>query len=315
MNPLRSALLWASESPTLKERVPTWRFVRRALRQFMPGEKLEDALGAARGLAQRGIVTTFTALGEHLNDIAEADGVTDHYLGVLDEVHRRGLDTEISVKLSHLGLDLDQARTSRHLRSLAERARELDNWVWIDMESSTYIDATLEVFRQVRPDFPNVGICLQSYLRRTGADLDDLLPLHPGIRLVKGAYREPNEIAFQSKRDVDAEFLRLSVTLLDRAADGDLRIAMATHDVPLLDRVAALASERGLGRDAYEVQMLYGIRMADQYRIAAEGYPMRDLVAYGSAWYPWYVRRLAERPANLLFVMRNMFGAPPPQLD
>ncbi len=310
MGAARSALLWASQNQWLAKRVPRLGFVRRALSRFMPGEELGAALAAAEHLATHGIVTTFTHLGENVTDRAQADEVVSHYQGVLERVHELELDTEISVKLTHLGLDLDAGRAGEHLETLVERAGELGNWVWVDMESSEYVDRTLDTYRRARARFPNVGVCLQAYLHRTPDDIAELLPHQPGIRLVKGAYREPASLALTRRRDVDERFLELAAVLLHHAAAGEARVAMATHDVDLLDRVAIVGRGIGLARDAYEIQMLYGIRMPDQYRLAEEGYAMRNLVAYGTAWYPWYVRRLAERPGNLWFVVRSMAVRP-----
>lgn len=305
MTVMRDVLLWASRNQTLRTHVPRWGFVKRALRQFMPGERLEDALEAATMLAGKGVTSMFTKLGENLTDLGQADAVVEHYLGAYERIAALGLDTEISVKPTQLGLDLDFDHAARNLATLAAKADSLGNWLWVDMEASDYVQPTIDLYKRVKADYSPVGICLQAYLHRTPQDVRDLVPLRPGIRLVKGAYKEPASLALTKRAEIDEAFFRLGSDLL--TTDG-VRLALASHDVALLDRLGAVARAAGLGQDAYEIQMLYGIRMEDQYRYAADGYRMRDLTAYGEEWYPWYVRRLAERPANLVFVARNLFA-------
>jgi proline dehydrogenase len=220
----------------------------------------------------------------------------------------RGLDAEISVKPTQLGLDLDRDTALRHLTGLAGHAAERDALLWLDMEGSAYTDATLELYRSLKVDHPNIGICLQAYLRRTPADVHALLPLKPAIRLVKGAYDEHAEVAFRRRDEVSAAFQSLCVLMLPHAARGELRLGMGTHDTKLIERVAAHAAGVGIGKDAFEIEMLYGIRQKEQLRLASEGYRVLALIAYGEAWYAWYMRRLAERPANVLFALRQMFG-------
>lgn len=291
----------------LRERLPRFRFARRAVRRFMPGEDAESALRAADAFRADGIATLFTRLGENVTTPAEADAVAGHYLGLMDSVAERGLDGEISVKLSQLGFDIDAERTLDHLRRLAERAGRTGRTLWIDMEASGYVEPTLAIYERLTADHPNTGVCLQSYLHRTAADLQRLLPLDPAIRLVKGAYAEPATIAWQRRHDVDASFVGLSVSMLEAIRTGrSVRIGLGTHDVGLVERIAGHAAALGLGKDAFEVQMLYGIRSGEQRRLAREGYRVRDLIAYGEAWYPWYMRRLAERPANVVFALRQL---------
>lgn len=303
---MRRILLWLAGNRWLRDRVPRWRFTRRAVRRFMPGERLEDALGAAERFAGEGIGTILTRLGENVTSLGEADAVAEHYLRAYDEIGALGLDAWISVKPTQLGLDLDPEATHAHLERLAARAAEVGSQLWLDMESTAYTEATVALYERLRPDHPATGICLQAYLRRTDADIDRLLPISPGIRLVKGAYAEPGRVAFTSRRDVDRRFQRLAVRLLVDGVPLGARLALGTHDVQLVQRIAAEAAAAGVGRDAFEVQMLYGIRMDDQRRLARHGYRVRDLISYGEGWYPWYLRRLAERPANLLFVARQL---------
>ena len=308
---MRRALLWASQNRTLQKRLPKYRFVRRAVRKFMPGESLDDALAAAGALASHGVPSTFTELGEGVTTAEETEGVVADYLGALDRVAAERMDIEISVKLTHLGLDIDPELAFRNVRRLADRAGEKDNAVWIDMEAYAYVDRTLEVYHRLRQDHENVGICLQAYLRRTEQDLAKVLGNDGWVRLVKGAYREPTEILVGNKAAVDEAFYRLAMRALDQVRPSGVRVAVATHDVKLLDRIDRSARDAGRARTEYEIQMLYGIRSADQFRLAGQGFRVRTLIAYGSFWYPWYMRRLAERPANIFFVLRNLFGRAP----
>lgn len=306
MGLMRSAFLVCSQSQWLRERATRYRFVRRAVSRFMPGETAEDALASARLLKQRSIGTVFTYLGENVTDPAEAERVTDHYLDVLDRIRSLGLDTEVAVKLTQLGLDLNPVLCYQNLTKIIERAAP-KSVVWIDMESSQYVDATLDLFRRARLAHPNVGVCLQAYLHRTATDLASLIPLGSAIRLVKGAYKEPSHVAFPHKKQVDENFFNLAVQMLsDEARTAGLRAAIATHDLKLIQRIISYAQSRKLGKDSFELQMLYGIQRQEQLRLAQEGWKTIVLVAYGSYWFPWYMRRLAERPANVLFVLRNL---------
>ncbi|MFQ5927958.1 MAG: proline dehydrogenase family protein, partial [Terriglobia bacterium] len=196
-----------------------------------------------------------------------------------------------------------------NLAGIVERAAELGNFVWIDMEASDYTDSTLRLFRGIRENHANVGVCLQAYLRRTTRDLEELLPLGPAIRVVKGAYKESPSLAFRGRKEVDENYLRLARTLFEEASNGNgTPPALGTHDLRLIGRLEEVAAGAGLKKEALNIQMLYGIQRAAQLRLAAQGYPMRVLISYGDAWFPWYMRRLAERPANILFVLRNLFA-------
>ncbi|MDQ2853293.1 MAG: proline dehydrogenase family protein [Chloroflexota bacterium] len=305
---MRHLLLWMARNRLLKRWLPRIWFVRRATRRFMPGETVEEALDAAEFFRPHGIGILFTHLGENLTDLLEAQAVADHYHGLLDKIAARGLDGEISVKPTQLGLDLDRDAALGHLWSLAEHAAQRGGLLWLDMEGSAYTDATLGLYRSLKERHANVGICLQAYLRRTTADVHALIPLEPAIRLVKGAYDEPASIAFRRKDEVNAAYQSLCVLMLPFAARGELRLGMGTHDTALIERVAGQAAGLGLGKDAFEVEMLYGIRQREQLRLAKEGYRVLALIAYGEAWYAWYMRRLAERPANVLFALRQVFG-------
>jgi proline dehydrogenase len=317
MGLMRSLLLAGSESPWLRRRAPRLPFIRKAVTRFMPGERLEDALRAAAELRHQGISTVLTELGENVSDAAQADHVTRHYTDALATVGASELDCHISVKLTQLGLDVEKARCLANLRSLVERAKEHRTFVWIDMEQHAYVDATLEIYRRVLSDFPNVGVCLQAYLYRTSNDLASLIPLGGppsqrfgvagGVRLVKGAYREGANIAFPKKRDVDDNFLALAKLMMERdARAAGLRAVFGTHDARLINAIQRHMDATGRPRESVEFHLLFGIQRAEQARLAREGYRVRVLISYGEQWFPWYMRRLAERPANVLFVARSM---------
>ena len=266
-------------------------------------------MAAAAAQEARGVSTIFTKLGENLTRVDEAEEVTRHYLDVLDQVKAAGLRAQISVKPTQLGLDLDTELCFRNLQRLVDRAAERDTLVWIDMESSPYVEPTLELFRRTRARSPRIGVALQAYLYRTKDDVESLIPLGSAIRLVKGAYLEPASVAYPRKADVDENFHALSCRLLA----GDARHAggllhMATHDPVLVDRLTAFIDAQRVPPSAYEFAMLYGIQRGLQQRLAAAGRPVRVLVAYGEYWFAWYMRRLAERPANVWFVVKNLFA-------
>jgi proline dehydrogenase len=305
---MRTLLLWMARNRFLKEHLPRLWFARRAVRKFMPGEQIEDALEAAEQFRPLGIGVLLTRLGENLTSLEQAQAVADHYRDVLRKVMARGMDAEISVKPTQLGLDLDPVVTLRHLGELATAAVEAKGTLWLDMEGSAYTQPTLDLYLSLKANHPNVGICLQSYLRRTPADIASLMPLQPQIRLVKGAYNEPAAIAMRRKAEVDAAYEEQAKSMLPAVGAGTLRLGLGTHDTRLVERIADTARQAGIAIDAFEVQMLYGIRMDEQRRLAAAGYRVRDLISYGDAWYAWYLRRLAERPANVWFALRQIIG-------
>jgi proline dehydrogenase len=306
MSIARSVLLRASRSTWLADQFRRRSFAKRAARKFMPGEDVGSALEAARVFASSGLGTVLTSLGERVTERAEADAVRDHYLGVFDAIAKGSLPTHVSVKLSHLGLDIDRGACLDRIRQLAARAVGTGSFLWIDIEESWYVDATLDIYHQVRSEYERVGVCLQAYLRRTPADLDALLPLEPAIRLVKGAYRESAAVAFPKKRDTDAAYYEIADRLLAAAAAGGAFPVFGTHDLKLIDRIRSRASVLALAKGAYEIHMLYGIKTAQQRALSASGVAVRVLVSYGEHWFPWYVRRLAERPANVWFVVKSL---------
>ena len=303
---MRRLFLWAARNGWLKTRLPRFRFMKRAVRRFMPGETLEAALDAAQPLEAAGIGTMYTRLGENLTSLDEADEVADHYIGVFDAIRARGYRGEVSVKPTQLGLDLDEDRTLAHLTRLAEKASETGSYLWIDMEGSDYVESTIRLYERLRAVQPRTGICLQAYLKRTPSDVERLRPLDPAIRLVKGAYDESETIAYRDKRLVDASYLSLAVDILKTGRGRPIRLGLGTHDVRLVEQIAEQVDPAGVPRDGFEVEMLYGIRSREQYRLAKAGFRVQTLIAYGEHWYPWYMRRLAERPANVAFAIRSL---------
>ncbi|HEV2233933.1 MAG TPA: proline dehydrogenase family protein [Terriglobia bacterium] len=309
MTVMRSFFLFCSQNKWMREHATRYGFVRRAVSRFMPGETVSDALTSAISLQGQSIGSVFTLLGENVSDPAEAERVTAHYVDVLRRIRETGLLTEVSIKLTQLGLDLSPELCYANVKKIIEQAGA-GSVVWIDMEASNYVDATLELYRRARQAYPNVGICLQAYLYRTAKDIANLLPLGPAIRLVKGAYQEPATVAYPRKKDVDENYFALAKQMLsDDARAVGLRAAFATHDRKLIQRIIDDAELKKLGKDSFEFQMLYGIQREEQLRLAREGWKSIVLIAYGSFWFPWYMRRLAERPANILFVLRNLFAA------
>src|SRR5712692_7500349 len=274
---MRRLLLWCAQNPWLASHVPRWGFARRAVRRFLPGEGFDSALKAATDFKAKGVGALFTLLGENITDLADAKRVVSHYEEVL--AASTGLQAEISVKPTQLGLDIDPAAAYANLQRLAGAAEKAKSFLWVDMEGSAYTERTIDLYQRLREVHPHVGLALQAYLHRTASDVTSLMELKPAIRLVKGAYAEPPTIAFRTKKEVDANYLALCVLMLPEVKRRRLRLVVA---------------------------MLYGIRTDEQIRLAREGFAVRDLIAYGDAWYAWYLRRLAERPANVWFVARQL---------
>jgi proline dehydrogenase len=311
-------LLAASESRWLRRHAPNLPFVRKAVTRCMPGERVEDGLRAAAELRERGMSSVLTELGENVSDITQADEVTRHYIDALTKAGAQRLDCHISVKLTQLGLDVDVARCLDNLRSLAACAQQHNTFVWIDMEQHAYVDATLEVYRTVLADFPNVGVCLQSYLYRTAEDLTSLirrggpspgLGEAGGVRLVKGAYLEGADVAYPKKRDVDDNFLALAKMMVaPEARAAGMRAVFGTHDGRLINAINQHLAVTGQRRESVEFHLLFGVQRAEQERLVREQYRVRVLISYGDHWFPWYMRRLAERPANVLFVAKSLLS-------
>lgn len=304
---VRNALLVGSQNAWLREHVSTFPFVKRAVSRFMPGERLEDALAAASELQRLGIGAVLTRLGENITDAAAADETAAHYVTVATEMQRHGIDGHISVKLTQLGLDVDPQRCQATLLMLADETSRRAVKLWIDMEQSFYVERTLDMRRALR-GYPHAGVCLQAYLYRTAEDLASMIPLGGGIRLVKGAYREPANDAYPRKRDVDDNYFKLATQMLAAARASGLRCVFGTHDHRLITRIQEQVETTDVPRDSFEFHMLYGIERAEQVRLAREGYRVKVLISYGGQWFPWYMRRLAERPANLVFVARSVLS-------
>jgi proline dehydrogenase len=302
----RKILLAASTNAWLRERAVHTAFVKRSVSRFMPGERAEDALAAAATLRTQGAATILTQLGENLSGAGEAEAVTRHYLDLIDRIDASGLDAQISVKPTQLGFDLDRALCANNLARLTAHAGALRQTMWVDMESAAYVDATLQLVRNASKGPAAVGVALQAYLYRTAEDLESLLPLDVPIRLVKGAYLEPASIAYPKRADVDEQYYRLACRALSARTGHAAVVHLATHDGRLIERIRAYIAEQHISPGAYEFAMLYGIRVPLQRQIARSGRRLRVLISYGEHWFPWYMRRLAERPANLWFVARNV---------
>ena len=304
----RSILLAAARSRRLNDFALRSAFVKRATRTFMPGEHVGDALEAGARIAASGRGLILTQLGEAITSADAAVLVRDHYLVLFDQVHAMGLPAQVSVKPTQLGLDLSLEECERHLLALAAKAEQTGSALWLDMEDSSYVDRTLELYIALKKNHPSTGVALQAYLHRTPADLSRLMPLKPVIRLVKGAYDEPKQVAFEKKSDTDHAYFELASQLVDGARTSACSPVFGTHDLPLIARIVERAQSSGVGKDKYQIHMLYGIRDAAQRRLVGEGHIVKTLVSYGAAWYRWYMRRLAERPANVLFVVKSLFG-------
>jgi len=316
---LRSFLIYLSKARWAQSLVTRWKFAWRAASRFVSGASIPEAIAAVRELNARGINATLDHLGEATETADEAVRAADEILDLLDQIHASGVHANVSVKLSQIGLVLDEQLCVGNLERILERARQTHNFVRIDMEDTTLTDKTIRLFRQARQKgFTNTGIVVQSYLFRTEKDTRELLSEGACFRLVKGAYKEPPELAFPKKADVDANFDLLSQVMIDGAkaagapavsADGCFPPipAIGSHDPRRLAFAKSYAAKVGLPKSALEFQMLYGIRRDLQEQCTQEGYPVRIYVPYGTHWYPYFMRRLAERPANLWFFLSNFF--------
>ena len=301
---IRRTLLYLSEQDQFKHllfRLPGSRAV--SLR-FVAGDELADAIAAACSLNEAGFRVTLDFLGESVSDHEEALAATGAYEASLDAIEGGDARSTISLKLTQLGLDIDEEFCERNLRSIVGHAERLGNFVRIDMEGSAYTERTLQIFRRVFADHSNVGIVIQSYLKRSERDVKELVALGAPVRLCKGAYQEPESIAFQERQEVDSSFVRLMRLLLDGGAPA----AIATHDDRMIDATLQHVANNGIADDAFEFQMLYGVRRDYQRKIIEDGYHMRIYVPYGAQWYPYLMRRMAERPQNLLFGLRAVLG-------
>ncbi len=305
----RHLLLWASQNQWLGRQIQTRAFARRASRRFLPGEDLESALTAAEALQANGMGTLITLLGENVTSAKEAESVAREYSAVQADIAQRGIDCQLSVKPTQLGMDLDIEVCVQQLGSILRENSSADSLVWIDMESSAYVDRTLDLVERVSQAHNNIGLCLQACLHRTRDDLERLIRLGVPARLVKGAYKEPAPVAIRKKSNVDENYLTLAARMLDAASANEGGFpTFGTHDMSLIERIQETARGIGLQKSSFEFSMLYGIGRENQELLAQDGYLIRVLVSYGSAWFPWYMRRLAERPANVWLVVRNVFS-------
>jgi proline dehydrogenase len=298
----RAALLYLSQKNELKDFFSKFPGFSRVTRRFIAGENIDDAIAAILELNQAGMAATFDHLGESTTSRAEAEADVREYLRVLDRIENAGANSNVSVKLTQLGLDIDEDYCLQNARRIVEAAKRHGNFVRIDMEDSSKTDATLAIFRRLYGEYGNVGIVLQAYLYRTEKDVDDVLAMGARVRLCKGAYKEPAEVAFPEKSDVDANYIRLMKKLLKSG----VYHGVATHDEKMIAATREFAAGEGVSKDAFEFQMLYGIRRDLQLKLVRDGYRMRIYVPYGEYWYPYFMRRLAERPANVWFVLKNL---------
>jgi len=299
---MRRVILAAAESHAIHRFVQRYG-MRLGAARFVAGETLDAAVPVLRGLNQQGLLTNTTILGEGVQSEAETRAVADLYVQLLERIHREELRTNVALKLTHLGLALDEALARENATAIVARAAELGNFVRFDMEESPYVDQTLRIYRNLREaGHENVGTVLQSYLYRTENDLESLLDLAPNLRLVKGAYLEPAAIAYQKKEDVDAAFARI----LERSLAAGGFTAVATHDEALIEHAISFAQRKGIGSERFQFQMLYGVRPRLQLGLAARGFAVLVATPYGPDWYRYLMRRLAERPANVLFLLRNL---------
>lgn len=310
MSLLRSLLLGLSRSTTLRDFIIGFSISRRMSRRFVAGETLEEAIEAINSLNQRGILATIDHLGENVASKEEARQAAEEYLRALDGLAESGVDSGVSLKLTQMGLDIDRSFCQGNVAQIVEKARRFGIFVQIDMEGSPHTERTIQVYRALRQRYDNVGIAIQSYLYRSEDDVRQMIPQGLNVRLCKGAYDEPPDIAFPDKRDVDANLIKLMEMLLtEEARKAGCYPALATHDEKIIDWCKEHVRKEGIGKEEFEFQMLYGIRSQLQQELADQGYRVRAYVPYGNSWYPYFMRRLAERPANLLFLLGNLFKA------
>lgn len=302
---LGRTLLWASEKSWIRQKVQEGKLARGVVRRFIAGDTLEDAIEAIKDLNSRGIGGILDLLGEGVTDPAGAANAAEEYATSVRRIQETGIDTTVSVKLTQLGLAIDKGACIDHLRRLAAEAQAAGTSVEIDMEQSAFAFDTIDVYRLLHADYPDLRIALQAYLRRTPVDLETMSALKPRVRLVKGAYAEPDELALQKRSEIDAQYAFLTDWLFERGTCPGI----ATHDHKLIAHARRSAHRNGVGKHGFEIQMLYGIRRDLQEELARDGYRVKVYVPFGSAWYPYLMRRMAERPANLKFFLRAVAGA------
>ncbi len=307
---LRLILIYLSHAGWARQLISGLPIARRVARRFVAGETIDEAMAATQALNARELMVTLDYLGESVTDEAVANDCRDEILGILDRIEAAGLDANVSVKLSQLGLRIHPDIALENMRQILERAQRYDNRVRIDMEESELVDKTLDIYRTLRDEmgYPNVGVVIQSYLYRSERDVTRLIDEGAWVRLCKGAYAEPPEIAFSHKADTDANYVKLTQMMLgEEARANGVYLGIATHDEDMINAALDFAESQGISPDEYEFQMLYGIRRDLQDSLVSQGYRVRTYVPYGTAWYPYFVRRLAERPANMWFFISNLF--------
>jgi len=301
----RSALIYLSRHEGLKDFAAHFTLFKKLTTRFVAGETIEEAIAAIKELNAEGCSASFDHLNESVGSPAEADAEVDEYLHILERIDETGINSNVSIKLSQFGLGLDPELAYRNARTVVADAARRGNFVRVDMEGSDFTQSTIDIFKRLRAEFGlnDVGIVLQSYLRRTYADAQDMVEIPARIRICKGAYNEPPEVAFPDKKDTDENYIRVMQLLLSSG----IYHGIATHDPKMIDATIDYANRQGIGKEAFEFQMLYGVRRDLQRQLAKDGYNMRIYVPYGKHWYPYFMRRLAERPANIWFVMKNIF--------
>jgi proline dehydrogenase len=299
---LKDTLLYLAQNDRLRDFVIQNRITRSASRRFVAGEVLDDAIQATHTLNKQGIQVALDLLGENVADKQEAQRSTSDYINAINLIRRTTIDANVSIKLTALGMDISRELCEENLLTILEHGREQNIFVCIDMEGSDYTKQTIEITQYVKQQYDQVGTVVQSYLYRSGQDIEQLIEQGVRVRLVKGAYKEPQSVAFQQKSDVDENYVRLMKMLLAR---GNFP-AIATHDPAIIEAACSYVRDHGISKDSFEFQMLYGIRRDLQEKLIRLGYKMRVYVPYGSQWYPYLMRRMAERPANLMLVMTNI---------
>lgn len=300
---MRSLLLFLSRQAWLRRWMETSRFARPLSARFVAGTTLDDALKAARSVNAQGMSVSLDHLGENVSSLADAEAARDVYLRTLNAIHAAELDANVSLKLTQFGIDLSEDACRENVRTVVSSAQRLRNFVRVDMESSEYTSRTLALVEDLHADTQSCGAVIQSYLHRSEADVQELNRRKIRVRLCKGAYLEAPSVAYQQKSEVDENFLKLARALL---TEGNYP-GIATHDERMITGVFAFVKERGIAPSRFEFQMLYGVRRDLQKRLVSEGWRVRVYIPFGAAWYPYFMRRLAERPANVLFILRNLF--------
>lgn len=300
----RSVLLFLARQNKLKDFAASFKPFKKMTTRFVAGEDIEEAIKAIKAINEIGCTASFDHLNESVSSVKETEGEVEEYLKILRLIDETGIKSNVSIKLTQFGLEIDPELAYKNARAVVEEAHKRGNFVRVDMEQSSVTQITINIFKRLRAEFDlnTVGIVLQSYLRRTQSDVDDMLKIPARMRICKGAYNEPPEVAFPDKKDVDDNYVKVMEKLLSSG----IYHGIATHDPNMIDATIKFAQEKGIDKSKFEFQMLYGIRRDLQEKLAKDGYNMRVYVPYGKHWYPYFMRRLAERPANIWFVMKNV---------